>query len=41
MALRSPGRHPGAETADISAFVPRVSLPFETKGPEDDPSKPR
>lgn len=41
VAPRSPGRHPGAETADISAFVPRVSLPFESKPPEDDPSKAR
>ncbi len=38
-APRAP--HPGAATADISAFVPRVSLPFESKPSEEDPSKPR
>jgi hypothetical protein len=30
-----------AATADISAYVPRVSLPFEPKPPEEDPSKGR
>lgn len=39
VAPRSAGVHPGATTADISQFVPRVALPFESK--EEDPSKPR
>jgi hypothetical protein len=38
---RSAAPRAGAATADISTFVPRVSLPFDAKTPEDDPAKSR
>ena len=40
-ALKEQNPHPGAATADISAFAPRASLPFDSNVPGDDPSKPR